>query len=361
MKKLLSTVLILTMCLCLGLVFTGCGGGQPYANYDLSEYIKLPDYDAYQTKAPDVKITDENTDEEITKQLTAKATTEKITEGTVAKGDTVTVSFKGTLKDGSSPSGMNSEGSSVALGSGTMIKGFEEGLYGATIGKEVTLNLKFPDPYQVNPDLSGKDVTFAVTVLSKDVKKVPELDEAFVKENSEYKTVAEYRAAVAKDLEQKEYDNQLYAIKSELYSKLVTDTEVLKYPEKEVKAQIKEVDSTYRQQAEQSGAEWEDYRDNKLGVDQKEYEEQIELYARELVKQEMIIYAVAEKEGLSVAQEEYDEYLDSMLKSSGFKDEDAFKDYTGMSLKKYAEKYKLDRDLLLTKELDTIYDRLMGK
>ncbi len=98
-----------------------------------------------------------------------------------------------------------------------------------------------------------------------------------------------------------------------------------------------------------------------LGVDQEEYDEQIDLYAKELVKQEMIIYAIAEKEDLSVTDEEYDQYLENMLASSNFEDEKAFKRvYRHVPEKKYAETYKLDRDLLLTKELDKIYDRLTG-
>ncbi len=135
---------------------------------------------------------------------------------------------------------------------------------------------------------------------------------------------------------------------------------MIKYPEKEVKEQVKELNKSYEQLAENSGKEWEEYMEDTLGVDQEEYEEQIDLYAKELVKQEMIIYAIAEKEDLSVTDEEYDQYLENMLASSNFEDEEAFKEYTGMSLKKYAETYKLDRDLLLTKELDKIYDRLTG-
>ena len=61
-----------------------------------------------------------------------------------------------------------------------MIDGFEEGLYGAAIGEEVTLDLTFPDPYTANEELSGKDVTFKVTVLSKNVSTMPEFDEDFV-------------------------------------------------------------------------------------------------------------------------------------------------------------------------------------
>ena len=283
-----------------------------------------------------------------------------MTEGTVAEGDAVTIKFEGALADGTSVDGMSSDSYDLTLGSGSMIDGFEEGLYGAAIGEEVTLNLTFPDPYTANEELSGKDVTFKVTVLSKNVSTTPEFNEDFVKENSDYETVEEYRAAVAKELEQSEYDEQLYEIKSELYSQIVSETEVAKYPEKEVKEQVKELNKSYEQLAENSGKEWEEYMEDTLGVDQEEYDEQIDLYAKELVKQEMIIYAIAEKEDLSVTDEEYDQYLENMLASSNFEDEKAFKEYTGMSLKKYAETYKLDRDLLLTKELDKIYDRLTG-
>ena len=161
-----------------------------------------------------------------------------------------------------------------------------------------------------------------------------------VYKRQDYETVEEYRAAVAEELEQSEYDEQLYEIKSELYSQIVSETEVAKYPEKEVKEQVKELNKSYEQLAENSGKEWEEYMEDTLGVDQEEYDEQIDLYAKELVKQEMIIYAIAEKEDLSVTDEEYDQYLENMLASSNFEDEKAFKEYTGMSLKKYAETYK---------------------
>lgn len=360
MKKKLVKLTMSVICLAAVVFLTGCGSSEPYSKYDLSEYITLPDYNSFETSVPEVSITDDDIEDELQSRLEAAAETETVKEGTVEKGDAVTIKFEGTLDDGTAVDGMSSESYNLTLGSGSMIDGFEEGLYGAEIGKEVTLDLTFPDPYTNNEELSGKDVTFKVTVLSKNVTKIPELNEDFVKENSDCKTVAEYRAQVAKDLEQEEYDQQLYDIKSELYSQIVSETEVTDYPEKELKKQIEELDESYKQMAENSGAEWEDYLSSNLGVDQEEYDEQIELYAKELVKQEMIIYAIAEKEDLKVTDEEYDEYLNSLLKSSNFEDEDAFKEYTGMSLKKYAETYKLDRDLLLTKELDTIYDRLTG-
>lgn len=354
-KLLLSTILVI----CLLVVMTGCGNSKPYSGYDLAEYITLPDYSSYETNVPEVSISDADIDAEIQNILEEAATTESITEGTVAQGDTVKISFKGTLKDGSSPEGMNSDSYSLTLGSGTMIEGFESGLYGATIGQPVTLELQFPDPYQNNEELSGQDVTFVVTVLSKENKVLPEFNLDFVKEKSDFETIEDYRANLESELSRKSYDEQLYAIKSELYSKIVSETTVIKYPDKEVKEQVKSLNKSYKDTADQYGYEWEEFMKTQLGVtDQSQYDETIKSYAQEIVKQEMVIYMVAEKEGIEVTDKEYNEYLQQNLASAGFEDEKAFKEYTGMSLKKYAKEYKLDRDLLLTKELDLIYGRL---
>ncbi len=361
MKKALSIVLILALTLGLGLVFTGCGDDEPYSEYNLSEYITLPDYNTYEVKVPDVTITDDAIDAQIQKNLEAAATTTAVKEGYVDEGDTVTVKFEGTLEDGTTSDGMKSEGSKLTLGSGQFIDGFEEGLYGVAIGEEVSLDLHFPDPYPNSPDLAGKGVTFKVTVLSKDVKDIPELTDAFVKANSEVETIAEYRKEVAKALEQAEYEDQLYDIKFDLYSQIIEETEVLKYPEKEVNAQIEELTQVYKDKAKSSGKEWLTYLTEDLKMTEKEFNEEAKAYGEELVKQEMIIYAIAEKENIVITDEEYDEYLQEMLDSAGFKDEAAFKSYTGMTLEAYAEEYKLDRDLLLTRELDTIYERLVRR
>lgn len=360
MKKLLTAVLTTVMCLSPAMLMTGCAESEPYADYDLNEYITLPDYDSFTTSVPDVVITDEDIDKEMESILESYATDKDVTEGVVDEGDTVKISFDGKLADGTSVDGMSSDEYSLTLGSGSMIDGFEEGLYGVSVGDTVTLDLTFPDPYQNNEDLSGKDVTFEVKVLSKTVSEVPELSDDFVKSNyDDFATVSELRAAVADTMEQNEYDSQLREIKSDLYSQIVEQTEVKQYPEKELEDTVEEVDNSYREMAESAGSDWEEYRDETLGVDQEEYDEQIEAYAKEMVKQEMVIYLIAQKEDITVTDEEYQEYLDNMLASAGFSDEDEFEQYTGMTLDEYSEAYMMDLDYLLTKELDTIYDRIV--
>ena len=359
MKKTVSVSLTAVLAVCMMIALTGCGGGEPYEDYDLTEYITLPDYNSYEVEEPEVLIEDADIEEEIQSRLEEAATTEKVTEGTVEEGDSVTISFEGTLADGSSVDGMSSDSYELTLGSGSMIDGFEEGLYGATIGETVTLDLQFPDPYNNNEELSGKDVTFEVTVLSKNVQNVPEFNEDFVKENSDYETVEEYRSSVASDLEEQEYNNQLSTIKEELYMKLVDETEVKKYPEKEVDDYFDELDEYYRYGAETSGYEdWDAFLESQ-DMTQEEYEEQIQLYAEEYVKQEMVIYLFAQVEGVEVTDEEYDQFLQDNLEAAGFESEDDFKHYTGMSLEEYAETARLERNMLLTKELDMLYDRLL--
>lgn len=360
MKKILSASLAAVLVVCMALVLTACGKGEPYSKYDLKEYITLPDYNSYEAEIPEVSVTDDDVEEEIESRLKAASTTEKVEEGKVEEGDSVTISFKGTLNDGSSPSGMNSDAYNLTLGSGSMIDGFEEGLYGATIGEKVTLDLKFPDPYENNEELSGQEVTFEVTVLSKNVQKTPELNEDFVKANSDCETVEEYRKSVADDVETAKYEEALADIKEALYMKLVDETEVKKYPEKEVEEYFKELDEYYRYGAETSGyEEWEDFLESQ-NMTQDEYEDQIQLYAEEYVKQEMVIYLFAQEEGVEISDEEYDEFLDDNLKSAGFESEDDFEEYTGMTLEEYAESARLERNMLLTKELDMLYDRLIS-
>ena len=338
---------------------TGCGKKEPYADLDLSEYIELPDYNKFETKEPSVSVTEEDIAKKIDENLKAASTTKKVEEGTVAEGDTVVVAFDGRLLDGTKVSGMQSDGSTITLGSGQMIPGFEEGIYGAEIGKTFEINVIFPDPYDNNKDLSGQEAIFEITVLSKTETVVPELNEEFVKNNSDYKTVDEYKDAIAKSLEEEAYNKALDEIKYELYSKIVDGTKVKKYPEDKVSDEYEAVVESYKQAAKSSGVEWEDYLKDNLEMTQKEFEDEAKLYAQEIIKQEMIVYLISQKEDIEVSDEEYEQQLNSMLEASQFEDEKAFKDYTGMSLEEYAETYKLDRDMLLTKELDVIYERLI--
>lgn len=362
MKKVLSSALVLV--LCLGLIFmTGCGGGNikmPYSEYDLTEYVTLPDYDSYTTSEPDVTITDEDIDEAIQEVLDANPTQKEVTEGTVEEGDTIRYSYKGTLADGSTTDGMNADDQQMTLGEANMIDGFQEGLYGATIGKPVTLDLAFPDPYSLNEDLSGKAVTFVVTVTAKIVDIPAELTDDFVKEHSDEKTVADYRKYIASQLEKEERENQLFEIKDKIWTQIAAETEITEAIAEEVDAKVEMFNTRYEQQAEQQGLQWEEFLDQYFKYDTQEYDEQIRLYAESMVKLEMTVYAAAKKEGVKVSKKEYQEQLDSIMANYGYTDAETFENAAGMSLEQFAEEqYSLKLNMFLEEVLDSIYERLI--
>ena len=231
MKKTTTRLLALSLCLALT-VLTGCGSSKnqfkppenPYDSLNLSEYVTLPDYNTYKTKALDVTVTDEQIEAEIESRLEAAATTEKVTEGSVEKGDKVEISYHGTLEDGTTEDGMNSDSYTLTLGEANMIDGFQEAIYGAKIGETITADLKFPDPYEINKELSGKKVTFEIKVLSKEVTVPAALDE-------QYKNLASQNGMEWEDvlenslkLTQEEYEKEL-----RVYGELMTKYKLVTY------------------------------------------------------------------------------------------------------------------------------------
>lgn len=339
---------------------TGCGGNldNPYSKYDLSKYVTLPDYDSYTVDKPDVTITDDDIDAAIEEVLKENATQKEVKKGTVEKGDTIKYSYKGTLADGTTKDGMNADDQEMTLGQANMIDGFQEGLYGATIGEPVTLNLKFPDPY-TDETLSGKDVTFVVTVNAKMVDVPAELTDDFVKEHSDVKTVDEYRKYMAKQLEKQETDNQLYEIKDKLWDQIQAEAEITELIAEEVDAKVQFIDGRYKAIAEQQGLEWADFLEQYFSYDEEQYNEELKLFAEEIVRTEMTIYAAAEKEGVKVSKKDYQEQLDSVRDAYGYADDESFEEAAGMTVEEFAEQqYSLKLNMFLEEVLDSIYDRL---
>ena len=364
MKKTLAVILAVLMTLTL---MTACGETNtepsytidisPYDGYNYDEYVKLPDYTSYTLDVKEVNITDDDVDQEIDARLAAASTeTEQVTEGTVDKGDEVTISFKGTLEDGSSPEGMNSESYTLTLGEASMIDGFQEGLYGAKIGEPVILDLQFPDPYTVNEELSGKPVTFEVTVLSKTQKIEVEYDEEFMKKDSEDKasTEEEYKAYIKEYLQNKAEDEAFYNAKTEVYEKIAEEAEILKYPEEEVEANKEKLRTQYQSYAQAQNMEWEDFVTETFKSEE-EFETALDEYVKDSIGRKLVIYALCSKEGITVSDQEYTDRVNEYLKAFGYDDAEAFQTQAGMSITDYLGMYEVPLNMHLDKFLDKVY------
>lgn len=351
-KKLLCAGLTAVLCLSSMLVLSGCGGDeQPYSDVDLPEYVKVGEYKGLEYDKISVSVSAKEVQDEIDSRCQAKATTEKAESGTVKDGDTINVSFEGKI-DGKTFEGGSSDDYAITVGQTPMIDGFVEGLVGKEVGETVTMDLKFPDDYQ-EKDVAGKDVTFEVKIKTKDVQVVPDYDLDFVKANSDYDNLKDYEASVKKDLLAKKQEQAEMQVKQALWEEIVEKSEIIKYPE-EKDQKIEEELAALKKDAEDNDMEWKDYLESQ-DYTEESIKETITDYIETNMFQEMIIYAIAEKEDLEVTDEEYQEYMDQVLQASGM-DEETFESAYGMTVEEYMESRNIRSSMLLNKVMDKVME-----
>lgn len=350
-KRFFSIGLISVLCLTSLFLLSGCGS--KLYDYDLSEYVKVGDYKGLEYKKVSVSVSDDEVQDKIKSNLEEKATTKTVKSGTVKDGDTIDVSYEGKV-DGKTFDKGSADNQSITIGQTPFIEGFTEGLIGKEVGSTVTLDLKFPDPYSTNEKLSGKDVTFKVTINSKQVEEVPEYNVAFVKKNSEYDNLKDYEKSVKKGLLEEKKTKAETDTKQGLWEKIVDKSKVKKYPEEELETTMTNLTNSFKQTAENYGYEWADYLEA-VGYTEKEFKKTVKKYAKEKVLNDMVCYYIAEKEGLEVTDKEYDDYMENLMKSSGYT-EKTFKEQFKMTIEEYCDQEGYRTSLLLNKVMDKVMD-----
>ena len=330
------------------LVLASCGSSMSYEDYDLNEYLKVGEYKGLTVAPYSISVTDDEVQEQIQSNLKAAAKDTKLDKNTaIADGDTVNIDYTGKV-DGKKFDGGTAEKQDLTIGSGSFIDGFESGLIGHKKSETVTLNLTFPEDYS-EESLKGKDVTFTVKINSATRSVVPELNEEFVKENSEYKTVKEYTGAVEKQLYNEKETEAINNQKTTLWSAALDNTEVKKYPEKELNHYMEFNSEQLDQTAKQYGVSREDMLKQYGLDDEKDFEATNEDSSKLRVKQEMLIQYIADKEKLSYTEEEKEKLIEN-FEAQGY-DADAIEQQTGRTVNDYAH-----IELLYEKVLDFLLD-----
>lgn len=355
-KKLLigsGVVIAIVAVIAIILVFVNNKQSKEY-NYDLSKYVKVGNYKGLEYASQKASVTDEEVDVEIQRRLQKAAKTENSKTGKVENGDTINISFVGKI-DGKEFEGGSSESTDITVGTTQMIDGFVEGLIGKNVGESVTLNLKFPDDYG-KTDLQGKAVEFKVTINSKKKISVPKLNKEFVKKNSKYKTVKEYKEGVKKELlnqKQKSIDS---TVKQELWSRIINKSKAKKYPEKELNeamSQANKLEESYKAQAQNYGMEWETYLKTVMRTDKKGFEKLKQEYAKNIVFNRMVMYSIARSENISLSNREYKKEILKILEDNGY-DEESFKKAFGKDIETYADEQNWRQNILFDKVLDKV-------
>lgn len=287
--------------------------GFDYSAIDLADYVKLGKYKGLTvTLTTSSEITDADIKKYIEDVRTQHSRTVEITDRGAKNGDELVIDYEGSL-DGVTFEGGTATDATLTLGNGGWIDGFEEGMVGMTAGETKVVDATFPDPYKNNPDLAGKTAQFKITVKSISETVIPEYNDAFVRENFNYATMAEYEAYVRQTLAAERQDEIAAEKQSATLTVAVDNAEVLKYPAGVVEDYMAQQLDYVRYYASQYGMSYEDFVTAATGETVETYETAVREGAEQSVKEELVIWAIAAAENFTISEERRAEELKSLL------------------------------------------------
>lgn len=262
--------------------------------------VTLGEYKGIEVKKDAVEVTDEELQQAIDQDLAAHEKKVDV-DREVKDGDVVNIDYAGT-KDGVAFDGGTAKGYDLTIGSNQFIEGFESGLIGAKKGDKVSLNVTFPENYQ-NKDLAGKPVVFEVTVNSVQEKQVPELNDAYVQENTKSKTVDEYKEETKQTLLKSKNDAADQKVKNDIYTAISANCKV-EPEQKAIDANYDNLIARYTNQAAAYGMDFTTFITAFTGMKEEDFKTAAKTQAEEIVKQRLIVNAIAEKENIAVTDDD---------------------------------------------------------
>jgi len=264
-----------------------------------------------------VKVISEVDDEQVENSL--KEMQEKnariinVEDRPVKEGDTVTIDYKGFIGEEEFEGG-SAENQSLEIGSKSFIPGFEEQLVGKNSGEDVEVKVTFPEEYSAE-ELAGKEATFNVKIHEIKEKELPELDDEFAKDVSEFDTIDELRKDTKENLIKKAKDNEKITNQNNAITEFVSKCDTV-VPEVLIDREIENQLNGFRQQLAQQGIKLEDYT-QMIGQEMDELKENLRPQAETSVKTELVIEAVANKHDFEITEEELNEELKKLANSYG--------------------------------------------
>lgn len=333
MKRVLSVLLVM------GIIFgfSGCSKdkGRLLYNVNLEKYVTLGEYKNIEvdTSSDEFK---EYYDAVIEQDVEDNNFYVKKTDGKVKKGDVANIDYVG-KKDGVAFDGGTAQGYDLEIGSGSFIEGFEDGLIGVQIGSTVDLNLTFPENYG-NEELNGAKVVFTVKVnyVATEEKRKPE---DYYKD-LDFKSVEEYNA----DVKQR-------AIEMFVYNKVIESSKINEYPQEDIDYLTNATLDSYKVALENNyNATLEEYLQS-MGQTEEQFKESlVSEQIKPAMEQNMVLYAILDKENISVTKDEINKEIDKMVKEYNSPDVDAQK------VKEYYGEYSFENKIVSDKALEILYN-----
>ena len=255
-----------------------------------------------------VEVTEEEVAAELKREQENNSRTIDVDDRAVAQGDMVTLDFEGFV-DGVAFEGGKGTDYPLTIGSNSFIPGFEDQLVGAELNKEVEVNVTFPENYHAN-DLAGKAAVFKCTVKAIKVKELPELDDEFAKDVSEFDTLAEYKADVEKKLRERKEGVAKREREDKAVDAVIANAQ-MDIPEAMIQNQIQQLMSDFVQRMQAQGLSIDQYYQF-TGLDQAKIQEQMRPQALKRIQSRLVLEKVAEVENIQVSDEKFEEELKTM-------------------------------------------------
>ena len=285
--------------------------GKPFiftATVALKPEVTLGEYKGIEVEKKEVEVTDEEVDTEINRVRESNARMIDIDDRAAQDGDTVVIDFDGYV-DGKQFEGGKAEDYSLVLGSHSFIDNFEEQLEGKNIGEDVTVNVTFPENYQAE-ELQGKPAEFKVKIKEIKVKELPELDDDFAQDVSNFDTIAEYK----EDLKKKLAENKEEALKREreetVIGKIIENAQ-MDIPEQMVEAQTRQMTQEFAQRLSSQGLSIDQYMQF-TGLTPQKMIEELKPQALKRIQSRLVLEAVVAAENIETSEDELNKEIENM-------------------------------------------------
>ena len=308
--------------------------------------VTLGNYKGVEVTKVNVEVTEEEVAAALEKERNKNARTISVTDRAVEVGDTAVIDYEGFV-DGVAFEGGKGENHGLEIGSHSFIDTFEDQLVGKNVGEEVDVNVTFPSEYHA-PDLAGKPALFKVKINEIKTKEVPELNDEFASEVSEFDTLDEFKEDLKKNLVTQKENEAKGKKEDEAISKVV-EACTMEIPDAMIETQCEDMIDEFSGRIAQSGLSMDQYLQFS-GMTMAKLMEQVRPEAEKRIKTSLVLDAIANAENFEISDEEVDAEIEKMASMYGM-EADKLKEYMGE-----AEKDSMKKDLAIAKAVDFIME-----
>ena len=273
--------------------------------------VTLGDYKGVEVPKTEITVTDEDVDAEIKKEQEKNSRTINVEDRGAQLQDVVTIDFEGSV-DGVPFDGGQATEYPLTLGSNTFIPGFEDQLVGAKVGDDVDVKVTFPEEYQAK-ELAGKEAIFKCAVKKIEAKELPELDDDFAKDVSEFDTLAEYKEHVKTNLVERKENEAKRAKEDAAVDKAIENAQ-MDIPEAMLMTQCRQMLDDFSRRMQSQGLSMDQYFQF-TGMTADKMMEDMKPQALKRIQTRLVLEKVAEAENIQPTEEEVNEEISKMAEA----------------------------------------------